>query len=229
MNLAITRLCARVEMTPQNYYKTHTKREYQKVNEQLICDLVKREREAQPRIGCLKLYHVLKDELSSSGVKIGRDKMFSVLKSNGLTLKRLKKGPYTTNSYHTLPIFNNLIKDMTLTAPNQVWVSDITYIRQADGFVYLSLVTDKYSRKVVGWALSKTLTAGDTLKALQMALADLPKGATLIHHSDRGVQYCSHEYVENLTDAGLGISMTEKDHCAENALAERVNGILKQE
>ena len=229
MNLAITHLCSKVGMTPQNYHKTRKKREYQKVNEQFICDLVRREREVQPRIGSLKLYYVLKEELSSSGVKVGRDKMLGILKSNGLTLKRLKKAPYTTNSYHTLPVFNNVIKDMTLTDPNQVWVSDITYIRLNDGFVYLSLVTDKYSRKIVGWALSKTLTAGDTLNALRMALDDLPKGATPIHHSDRGIQYCSHEYVKTLTDAGLGISMTEKDHCAENALAERLNGILKQE
>ena len=118
---------------------------------------------------------------------------------------------------------------MELSGPNQVWVCDITYIRTLDDFAYLSLITDSFSRKIVGHHLAKTLTAQDALRALDMALKGLPKGAKSIHHSDRGCQYCSHEYVERLTGNGLKISMTEQDHCAENAMAERVNGILKQE
>ena len=122
-----------------------------------------------------------------------------------------------------------MIKGLELTGANQVWVSDITYIRTREDFVYLSLITDKYSKKVVGFHVGRTLSAEDTLQALQMALESLPEGVCPIHHSDRGCQYCSHAYVKRLEDHGLAISMTEENHCAENAMAERMNGILKQE
>jgi len=126
-------------------------------------------------------------------------------------------------------VFRNSIKDQKLTGINQVWVSDITYIRTGQEFAYLSLITDMYSRKIVGYHLAQTLEAQDTLKALDQALLELPEEASPIHHSDRGSQYCSHEYVQRLQRRGLSISMTEENHCAENSLAERVNGILKQE
>jgi transposase InsO family protein len=216
-------------MTPQNYYKERKVRKLKSVNERLIKQLVQAERAVQPRIGGLKLYHQLKTELEKAGVRIGRDRFFKVLKHQRFLLKALRKSPQTTNSRHNLPVFTNLIKDLYLTGANQVWVSDITYIRTHDDFAYLSLITDKSSRKIVGYHLGRTLTAQETLKALKMAVKEMPKGIFPIHHSDRGSQYCSHEYVNYLKDHNMLISMTEVNHCAENALAERVNGILKQE
>jgi len=229
MKLPVTKLCKAAEMSSQNYYKSRKIRKRRKVDELLIKDLVHNERALQPRIGCEKLYTQLKPQLIASGISIGRDKFYEVLRNQGLMLKRLPKAPRTTNSKHSLPVFSNLVKDMELTCANQVWVSDITYIRTRDKFVYLSLVTDKFSRKIVGYHLAESLEAEDTLKALDMALHSLPAGVTPIHHSDRGSQYCSHKYVKKLKKHAMSISMTEENHCAENALAERVNGILKQE
>ena len=137
--------------------------------------------------------------------------------------------PHTTQSYHNLPVFGNAIKDLEVTAPNQVWVSDITYLRTREDFVYLALITDKYSRKIVGWHVGESLEAIGCVRALERALSDLPEGSKPIHHSDQGSQYCCHQYVERLQQRGLAISMTETNHCAENAMAERMNGILKQE
>lgn len=216
-------------MTPQNFYKSRSVRQLQKVNEELIKQLVEAERAIQPRLGGLKLHSMLREELAAAGVKLGRDRFFEVLKNQGLLLEPLPKSPRTTNSRHNLPVFTNQIKDLELTAPNQVLVSDITYIRTTEDFAYLSLITDKYSRKVVGYHVGRTLEAQDALKALAVALEQLPDEAHPIHHSDRGCQYCSHEYVNELNAHGVQVSMTERDHCAENALAERVNGILKQE
>lgn len=216
-------------MSRQNYYKARKSRQRRAVNEGLVKHLVQAERAIQPRLGGLKLHSMLRDELAAEGVSLGRDRFFEVLRNQALLLEPLPKGPRTTNSGHSLPVFINLIKDMELTEPNQVWISDITYIRTREGFLYLSLITDKYSRKIVGYHLGNTLETEDTLKALRMALARLPEGVRPIHHSDRGCQYCSHDYVNELKDHGLRVSMTEEDHCAENAQAERVNGILKQE
>ena len=229
MKLPVTKLCKRVGMTPQNYYKSRKVRQRKGVDEQLVKQLVKAERASQPRVGGLKLHSMLCDELSAAGVRLGRDRFFEVLRNQALLLEPLPKAPRTTNSKHSLPVFNNLIKDMEVTGPNQVWVSDITYIRTREDFAYLSLITDKYSRKVVGYHLGRTLEAQDTLKALRMALDSLLEGDRPIHHSDRGSQYCCHEYVKQLKGRGLMVSMTEQDHCAENAMAERMNGILKQE
>jgi len=172
---------------------------------------------------------MLKSELEDTGVSIGRDRFFEVLRMNNLLLEPLPKSPCTTNSRHSLPVFRNIIKDIVATRPNQVWVSDITYIRTSEGFIYLSLITDKYSRKIVGYHAGDTLETEGCLKALDMALKIKTKDVDIIHHSDRGCQYCSHLYVEKLQEHGFEISMTEENHCYENALAERVNGILKQE
>jgi len=192
--------------------------------------LVEAEREVQPRVGGLKLHRMLREKLESEEVYLGRDLFFEVLRNQALLLEALPKAPRTTNSRHGLPVCSNLVKKLELSGPNQAWVSDITYIRTREKFVYLSLITDKYSRKVVGYHVGRTLCAGETLKALTMAFDGLPEGARgPSHHSDRGCQYCSHEYMDRLEQAGLPISMTEEDHCAENAMAERMNGILKQE
>jgi len=216
-------------MSRQNFYKARKVRRRRQVDEGLVKSLVQAERAIQPRLGGLKLHELLREHLAREGIQLGRDRFFEVLRSQRLLLEPLPKAPKTTNSRHNLPVFTNLVKDMKVTGPNLVWVSDITYIRTCEAFSYLSLITDKYSRKIVGYHLGQTLEAQDTIKALEMALDGLPEGAKPIHHSDRGCQYCCREYVSQLQDRGMLISMTEEDHCAENAMAERVNGILKQE
>lgn len=222
-------LCDKVNMSRQNYYKARKLRCRREVDEGLAVELVKSERALQPRIGGRKLHVLLQPKLEEAGVQIGRDRFFEVLGDNGLLLERLPKSARTTYSRHSLPVFTNLVKDMELTAPNQAWASDITYLRIDGGFVYLSLITDMYSRKIVGYHAGNTLETEGCLRALEMAVRGLSKDERPVHHSDRGSQYCSHLYTGRLRDYGLGISMTEENHCYENALAERINGILKQE
>jgi transposase InsO family protein len=217
-------------MSRQNYYARRQVRQAQAVDAGLITELVRAQRQVQPRLGGRKLRVVLKGALARAGVQLGRDRFFTVLRQSGLLLAPLpKEYPQTTNSSHCLPVFKNLVKDQAVSRPNEVWVSDLTYLRTAESFLYLALVTDKYSRKIVGYHCGDTLAAVGCVRALAMALKDLPAGAHPIHHSDQGSQYCCHEYVQALKVRGLPISMTEVDHCAENALAERMNGILKQE
>lgn len=217
-------------MSPQNYYARRKKRRRAQVDGELVQQLVQRERQLQPRIGGRKLHRVLSRELTEAGIELGRDRFFGVLRERRLLLKRRRAAyPCTTNSGHSLPVFKNLVKQRRLQGPNEVWVSDVTYLRGEERFFYLSLITDKWSRKIVGYHCAESLQAAGCLKALEMALQSLAGEAKPIHHSDRGSQYCCHEYVERLAKHDLGISMTESNHCAENALAERMNGILKSE
>ena len=162
--------------------------------------------------------------------QIGRDAMFDLLSERGLLVrKRKRSGCITTLSKHRFKKYPNIIRDFVPSAPNQLWVNDITYIHLADGFAYLSLITDAYSRKIVGFYLSKDLSARGPLNALKIAIKTNHAITGLIHHSDRGVQYCCDAYVKLLTDEKIKISMTENGDPLENAIAERVNGILKQE
>lgn len=216
-------------MSRQNFYKMRKVRKCRSVDEGLIKELVRSERAWHPRMGGRKLLKILSPTLEDQGVQIGRDRFFKVLRKHSLLVEKLPPAPYTTNSYHSLPVVLNKVKGLELTRPNQVWAADITYVRVQAEFMYLSLITDMYSRKIVGYHLGASLSATETLKALEMAIDDKPKRSKPIHHSDRGCQYCCHEYIEKLEANGLEPSMTEKKHCAENALAERVNGILKQE
>ena len=217
-------------MTRQNYYARRRQRQRRAVDSELLAGLVQRERRLQPRLGTRKLYHLLKSELDEAGVPMGRDRMFEELRKRDLLLQPIPaQYPHTTQSYHNLPVFRNGIRGKELAAPNQVWVSDLSYLRTVEGFLYLALITDKYSRKIVGWHVGDSLETVGCVRALDRALADLPEGSQPIHHSDQGSQYCCHEYVRRLQERGLSVSMTEVNHCAENALAERMNGILKQE
>ena len=232
MNLkaSIKGLCERLEMSRQNYYKGRKERRRAAVDAELTCRLARRERAIQPRLGGRKLFHLLRAELVEHGVKLGRDRFFDVLRENSLLLEKLPSfAPKTTNSRHSLPVFHNLVKGMTLSGRNQAWASDITYIRTDEGFIYLALISDMWSRKIVGYHAGDTLEAAGALRALEQAVLTLGEGERPVHHSDRGCQYCCHAYVGALRGHGLGISMTEEAHCYENALAERVNGILKQE
>lgn len=217
-------------MTRQNYYKQRREQREQRIDEGLVVALVVRERHLQPRLGGKKLYNMLKPELREAGVAIGRDRFFKVLRVHGLLLEPLPPRSHrTTNSRHSLPVFRNLVTTLEVTEPDQLWVSDITYIRTLEGYEYLALIMDLHSRKVMGYHCSEDLDVSASITALRMALANLPEGRHPIHHSDRGCQYCCHEYVELLQSSGLAISMTEDNHCYENAHAERLNGILKQE
>jgi transposase InsO family protein len=217
-------------MTRANYYARRKARQRRQVDEELVVGLVCAERKLQPRLGTRKMRVLIQGPLAAAGVKLGRDRLFEVLRVKGLLLApQPAEYPCTTDSYHYLPVFKNQVKGRVLTKPNEVWVSDLTFLRTEEGFLYLALVTDKYSRKIVGYHCGDTLAAAGCVRALEMALAGLPAGERPMHHSDRGIQYCCHEYVNSLVAGGLGISMTEQDHCAENALAERMNGILKSE
>jgi transposase InsO family protein len=217
-------------MTAQNYYACRSRRSRQEVDVALVLALVKAEREQQPRLGVRKLYYLIAPELKAAGVKLGRDRLFvEVAKVGWLVARKPREWPKTTQVDPNLPVFKNLIKRHRATGPNQVWVADITYIRTQEAFMYLSLITDRWSRKIVGYHLGETLETEQALKALAMALKGLKGAARPIHHSDRGCQYASHAYVGAAQKAGLVMSMTQKNHSAENALAERVNGILKQE
>jgi putative transposase len=217
-------------MSRQNYYATRRRRQRRIVDAELVAMLVRQERFLQPRLGARKLRVLLGGRLAQAQVGLGRDRFFEVLRERGLLLQRRRsQTPRTTQSYHSLPIFTNLIKNHPVSHPNQVWVADLTYLRTEEGFMFLSLVTDKMSRHIVGYHCGDSLESIGCQEALRMALKQSPKGQEIIHHSDRGSQYCCHEYVELARAGGVRMSMTEKDHCAENALAERMNGILKAE
>jgi len=193
------------------------------IEEQQILLEVRRIRRDQPRVGTRKLCL----DIQELGFKIGRDKLFNLLREYNMLVKRKKRYARTTYSNHWLRKYSNLIKGVILTGPNQVFVADITYLRIFKDFVYLSLITDAWSRKIVGWDVSPSLGVEGPLKALKMALKTVPHPEGLIHHSDRGIQYCCSDYVKLLKENHVLISMTEENHCYENPIAERVNGTLK--
>jgi transposase InsO family protein len=211
------------------YYKHKKRYSQREAVESQVIRLVKKEREIQSRVGTRKLHKKLSYTFQKSGIKVGRDRLFGILRTNEMLVRRKKSSCRTTNSYHHFYKYNNLVKHMKVTAPNQVWVSDITYIRTVKGFCYLALITDVYSRKIVGYDISDSLELVGCLRALKKALASARPAVGLVHHSDRGIQYCSKQYVTELSKRNIRISMTEENHCYENAIAERVNGILKDE
>jgi putative transposase len=228
--VTVAAVCRKVGMSRQNYYARRRQRRARAVEAELVLQWVRAERRRQPRLGARKLHHLLRGRREQAGVKLGRDRFFKLLQAEDLLVAPLPREYVTTTcSRHALPVFRNLAQGAQVNGPNQVWVVDLTYVRTEEGFAFVSLVTDQGSRKIVGHHCAATLEAKGCLQALEMALASLPAGAQPIHHSDRGTQYCSHEYTQRLRARGLPISMTEKNHCAENALAERMNGILKGE
>jgi transposase InsO family protein len=189
--------------------------------------LVEAARIKQPRLGTRKLCYLLEQQLSS--YKVGRDKLFSILRVNNLLIKPRKQYRKTTDSKHWLKKHKNLTQHIELVKPEQLWVADITYISTREGHSYLSLVTDAYSKQIMGYHLSESLSATGCLKALAMAIKERKYDHELIHHSDRGLQYCCDAYQQMLLQAGIKPSMTEQYDPYENAVAERVNGILKDE
>ena len=183
------------------------------------------------KIGGRKLYEMLQPFMEEHSIKIGRDALFSILAANHLLIKRRKRKIQTTNSLHWLRKYPNLIRDFIPTAINELWVSDITYWKLGEKHSYISFITDAHSHKIVGYNVADTLEAVESISSLQMAFSALgaEKPLQLVHHSDRGVQYCSSKYVELLQQYDVKISMTENGDPLENAIAERLNGIMKQE
>ncbi len=171
----------------------------------------------------------MNEEFTKANLKVGRDTLFNVLRKHKMLTLRKKYRMRTTNSHHRFYKYGNIIKDIEINRPNQVWASDITYIRTVKGFCYLALITDMYSRKIVGYDLSDSLELNGCVRALNKAIYQAKDINGLIHHSDRGIQYCSNVYTQILKRKKIDISMTEENHCYENAMAERVNGILKDE
>jgi transposase InsO family protein len=202
----------------------------EKENRKKIIELVKQKRVLMTRIGTKKVYFLIKPDIVMMGIRCGRDKLHSILKQEGMLIKKKKNYMRTTNSYHKFYKHPNLIKDIHINRAEQVWVSDITYIRTHQGWLYLSLITDAYSKQIVGHQLSDNMRTVNSINALKIAIKNrkYPE-RPLIHHSDRGFQYCNPDYTETLDKNNIGISMTTKHDPYENAVAERVNGTLKNE
>lgn len=222
--------CSLFGYTKQAYYKCSAGSQHRVIKEQQAKEAVLQIRRQMPRIGTRKLHFMLKEKFKTSQIKIGRDKLFTLLGSEGLLIIKRKKYTVTTNSKHWMHKYPNLIKELTVHRPEQLWVADITYVETLDANSYLHLITDAYSKQVMGYELCNNMEANSTLKALQMAMSNrqYPQ-QPLIHHSDRGLQYCSKLYVNHLLKNNIQISMTENGDPYENAVAERMNGILKDE
>ncbi len=212
----------------QIYYRSTKRSRTSKNKAEQVVELVENIRMKMPKIGGRKLYFMLNEPLKT--LKIGRDKFFNILKANHLLITPKRSYHITTNSHHRFRKHKNLVLDYQITKPNQVWVADITYIGNRKNPSYLSLITDAYSKKIVGHHVAENLTTEGSLLALKKAINTTElKELSLIHHSDRGLQYCSDEYQKNLEKNNIKCSMTQNSDPYENAVAERINGILKQE
>lgn len=223
-------VCGLFGKTRQGWYKQQASLDNEVLREAIIVRHVRELRSQMPRIGARKLHHMLTPLLKGHAINLGRDKLFDILTDYGLLVRRRKRRkPLTTNSDHPFRKYPNLVKGMQAERPQQLWVSDITYISLREKYCYLSLVTDAYSRKIVGACLWPNLKKEGPLNALEKALSERTANEALIHHSDRGLQYCCSDYISKLNKGQIVISMTEKGDPYENALAERVNGILKTE
>ena len=213
----------------QSYYKALGKKMKTLSEHDALLELVGPIRQYMPRIGGRKLHFLLQDQLNEKALKIGRDRFFTWLRDHDLLIRPKRMYVHTTQSNHRFWIRNNLTQTVNLDRINKLWVSDITCIRTLEGFCYLALITDAHSRKIVGYDVSDSLELEGCRRALEHAIQTASDLTQLTHHSDRGIQYCSYEYTNLLEEQGIQISMAAKGNCYENALAERVNGILKNE
>ena len=230
--ISLARLCGWFGITRQAYYQNNWEGISTSIEEDFVIQQVKSIRKNHRRMGTRKLFEMMQPFLLEHSIKMGRDALYTLMSANHLLVRKRKRRIQTTNSYHWLRKYPNLIRDFVPTAPNQLWVSDITYWKIRTGeHLYISFITDAYSHQIVGYHVAETLEAIESIQALQMALSGLgPEGhLQLTHHSDRGIQYCSSGYVKKLQDYHIQISMTENGDPLENAIAERVNGIIKDE
>lgn len=221
--------CSLFGKSRQAWYDLCDRAGEQQLSDTIVLKLVEEIRRELPRAGVPKLHYLLQPSLHAHNIKLGRDALYDLLGKYGYLIRYRRRKPYTTDSNHPFKKYPNLIRELLLTNPGRLWVSDITYIRLSQGFCYLSIITDAYSRKIVGYCLYPTLHSQGVINALLMATKHSKRGEALIHHSDRGVQYCCSDYVQLLEHYNIRISMTEKGDPYENAIAERVNGILKGE
>lgn len=228
--VGLGRICGLFGITRQGYYNWLTTLKATAIQDGLVLHLVKELRKNHPKMGVRKLQFLLKEDFTQMGVKMGRDGLFDLLAANNLLTIKRKRKIRTTHSQHRFRKYSNLVKGFEPQKANQIWVSDITYIRYQDHFKYLFLITDAYSKKVVGYSLANNLDTKHAVKALQDAVSTSCQPVSgLIHHSDRGIQYCSTDYIDLLKQHKIQVSMTENSDPRENAIAERVNGILKEE
>jgi transposase InsO family protein len=228
INLA--NLCAWFGLTRQAYYQSKNRVEKDLIEQEILLDKIGDIRKDHKRLGGRKLFFKLEAFMDEHNIKMGRDAFFDLLRDNKLLVKQRKSHHVTTNSNHWMKKYPHLIKDIEPIGPNHVWVSDITYWKTKGGHYYISFITDAYSRKIVGYHVADTMEAIESATALKMAIKTLKINAKgLIHHSDRGSQYCSSMYVNILKKEGIKISMTENGDPLENAIAERINGIIKGE
>lgn len=226
----MSEFCKLFGYTRQAYHQQLRRLGIKRVEERMLLDQVLLIRREMPMIGTRKLHYLLEPLREIESIKCGRDKLFSLLRHEGLLIKKRRKYTVTTNSKHWLRKYPNLIKDVIPDRPEQVWVSDITYVPVPRGHQYLHLITDAYSKQIMGYELSDNLEAESTTKALKMARRKrIYPHLPLVHHSDRGLQYCSKLYTDILIQDHIQISMTENGDPYENPVAERVNGILKGE
>jgi putative transposase len=225
----LSKACRLLGISRQAIYQREKRATKRIVELQPVKDWVMQYRRFMPQLGTRKLYHLIKPELEAQDIKLGRDGLFDYLRDANLLVKPRRSYIKTTFSKHWMRKHPNLFKNINVDKPEQVFVSDITYMESDEGVHYLSLVTDACSRKIMGYEVSREMKSGDVLKALKMAIGERQTHHRLIHHSDRGVQYCSREYQQVLEANGIKPSMTDGYDCYQNALAERVNGILKQE
>ncbi len=228
---SIDNLCAVFGYTRQAWYNHLKSERIQLLEESIVLEKIQSIRKELPKTGCIKLYKELNNGfLQAHGISMGRDAVFNLVRANGMLIKTKKKWVYTTNSFHRYKIHPDLVQRRAARRTEEIWVSDITYLRTKAGFVYLSLITDAYSRKIVGHHLANDLKAVGCIKALNRAIKNrLHPARPLIHHSDRGTQYCCDDYIKLLKQSKINISMTQTGSPYDNALAERVNGILKME
>ena len=226
--MSVSYACKLFGYDRQVYYRAKERVVKNKKRAELVVGLVAIKRRRMPKSGGRKLYHLLRLELNKMG--IGRDKFFDILRANHLLIKPKRQYHITTNSHHRFRKHENLVEELQITRPEQVWVSDITYIGDRNSPKYLALVTDSYSKKIMGYDVSESLSVDGSVRALNMAIKNRKyRQLKLIHHSDRGLQYCSDKYQEVLSKNDIQCSMTEQYDPYQNATAERVNGILKQE
>lgn len=230
-NKSVVRFCRLLGITRQAYYQQGWQQEAISIEAHLVIEQVKAIRRLHPAIGCRKLYIMLQPFLLEHQIKIGRDALFDLLAAHKLLVRKRKRKIQTTWSNHWLRKYPNLIMDVIPSRVHEIWVADITYCAtETEGFMYISFITDAYSKKIIGYHAGETLEAVNSVKALQMAISQCKAPLhPIIHHSDRGVQYCSKEYVEVLQSNGMHISMSENGDPLENAIAERINGIIKEE
>lgn len=227
--MSLSNACRLFGISRQAVYKREQSNAAQKEVSSKVKAIVRRQRMEMPRLGTRKLYYLLEQEFKNNNIKIGRDKLFDFLRAGNMLIKPRKNYTKTTWSKHWLRKHPNLVRNESITKAEQLWVSDITYVKTRKQNCFLSLVTDAYSRRIMGYHVSDDLKAESVMLALKMAVSDRVYKHELIHHSDRGIQYCAEPYQNLLHKYGLRCSMTDGYDCYQNALAERINGILKHE